>query len=83
MNPDQKGQEEAKGEGLEAQRAQGLQGQEELRDEAAEYLSLDFILKSIGSVECVTQSELHLVFKRIDLKGTRLEAGRPAKRLSR
>lgn len=59
MNQDQEGQEEAKGEGLEAQRAQGLQGQEELRDEAAEYLSLDFILKSIGSVECVTQSGLH------------------------
>lgn len=37
------------------QRAQELQGQEELRDEAAEYLrSLDFIVKSIGSVECDT-----------------------------
>lgn len=52
----QKSQEEAQGEGRKVHKPRG---QEELRDEAGKLLSLDSMQRTVGSMECVTPSDLY------------------------
>lgn len=72
----------SQGRKLGGSRVQEPQGQEELRDEASKFLgNLDSVLRTMGSVECVKQSDLHFCVQETGLKE---QAGgrRPAKTLA-
>lgn len=73
----------SQGRKLGGSRVQEPQGQEELRDEASKFLGrLDSVLRRMGSVEYVKQSDLHFCVQETRLKK---QAGgrRPAKTLAR
>lgn len=81
MSQVQKGQEEAEGESVEAPGLKSPRGRKK-GDEAGKFLgNLDSVLRTVGSVECVKQSDLHFCVQETGLKE---QAGgrRPAKTLA-